>query len=97
MTQPSKNESTTQRASPNPRTERLSLAAYLAAGVGLAGIASTADAAIVNIDLTDTRGDGSATTDDNIAGVNGGGTLNSRTIITDWLRSGTGNLSLFYD
>jgi hypothetical protein len=72
MTQPSEQKTVPPRRSPNTRTERMSLAAYLAAGVGLAGIASTADAAIVNIDITDTRGDGNTTTDDNISGINGG-------------------------
>ena len=72
MTQPSKNETTVQQNSPDVREGRMSLAAYLAAGIGLAGIASTADAAIVNINITDTRGDGNATTDDDISGVNGG-------------------------
>jgi hypothetical protein len=85
VTQPSKNETTAQRGNPNPRTEHMSLAAYLAAGIGLAGIASTADAAIVNINITDTRGDGNATTDDNISGVNGGLTPGSYQAIVNWL------------
>ncbi len=89
MEQPSKNEITAQRGSgPNPRTERMSLAAYLAAGVGLAGIASTADAAIVNINITDTRGDGNTTTDDNISGVNGGVGIGSTKTILNWLGAG---------
>jgi hypothetical protein len=86
--QPSKNENTAQPGSPNPRTERMSLAAYLAAGVGLAGIASTADAAIVNINITDTRGDGNTTTDDNISGVNGGLTAGVQKNILNWLGAG---------
>ena len=75
----------------------MSLAAYLAAGVGLAGIASTADAAIVNIDLTDTRGDGNTTTDDNVAGLNAGLSVGGDRTIANWLGAGTGTLVLFND
>jgi hypothetical protein len=89
VTQPSKNEITAQRGgSPDARSGRMSLAAYLAAGVGLAGIASTADAAIVNIDITDTRGDGNTTTDDNISGVYGGVGFSSNEIMPNWLGAG---------
>ena len=94
MTQPSEQKIARQRGSPNTRTERMSLAAYLAAGIGLAGIASTADAAIVNIDITDTRGDGNTTTDDNISGVNGGLSRGGASVISDWLGAGTGTLVL---
>ena len=97
MTQPSKNETTVQQNSPDAREGRMSLAAYLAAGIGLAGIASTADAAIVNINITDTRGDGNATTDDDISGVNGGLNAGAQKNILNWLGAGvsTSSLSLF--
>jgi hypothetical protein len=95
VTQPSKNETTVQQNSPDARSDRMSLAAYLAAGVGLAGMTGAAEAAIVNIDLTDTRGDGTTTTDDNIAGVNAGLSLNGKKTITDWLGTGTGALYLY--
>jgi hypothetical protein len=85
VTQPSKNETTVQQNSPDVREGRMSLAAYLAAGIGLAGIASTADAAIVNINITDTRGDGNATTDDDISGVNGGLNAGAQKNILNWL------------
>jgi hypothetical protein len=75
----------------------MSLNAYLAAGVGLAGMAGAAEAAIVNIDLTDTRGDGIATTDDNVAGLNAGLSVGGTKAITDWLGAGTGTLVLFSD
>ena len=95
MTQPSKNETTVQQNSLNPRTERMSLAAYLAAGVGLAGITGAAEAAIVNINLTDTRGDGNYTTADNISGVNAGLNVGGVKSIYDWLGPNTGTLYLF--
>ena len=85
VTQPSKNETTVQQNSLDARSGRMSLAAYLAAGVGLAGIASTADAAIVNINITDTRGDGNTTTDDDISGVNGGLNAGTTRNILNWL------------
>jgi hypothetical protein len=94
VTQPSKNETTVHQNSPDARSGRMSLAAYLAAGVGLAGIASTADAAIVNINITDTRGDGNTTTDDDISGVNGNLTLGGDKLITNWLGVGSSNLKL---
>jgi hypothetical protein len=95
VTQPSKNETTVQQNSPDVREGRMSLAAYLAAGIGLAGITGAADAAIVNIDLTDTRGDGNTTTDDNISGLNAGLSANGSKTINDWLGSGTGVLELY--
>jgi hypothetical protein len=70
----------------------MSLAAYLAAGVGLAGVTGAAEAAIVNIDLTDTRGDGSTTTDDAINGPNGGVPQGSYSYFSNWLGAGSGTL-----
>jgi hypothetical protein len=85
VTQPSKNETTVQQNSPDTRSGRMSLAAYLAAGVGLAGMTGAAEAAIVNIDITDTRGDGNTTTDDDISGVNGGLNAGTQRNILNWL------------
>lgn len=63
------------------------LPAYLAAGVGVASLAPSAEAAIVVIDLTNVSGN-------NISGVNAGLNGSSRTI-NNWLGAGTGSLQLF--
>ena len=92
MEQPSKNETTVQQNSPDVREGRMSLAAYLAAGIGLAGMTGAAEAAIVNIDITDTRGDGSTTTVDAINGPNGGAPQGGYSSLSNWLAVGGGIL-----
>jgi len=54
---------------------RFTLAAYLAAGVGLAGIAPAADAAIVTIDITNP----------NVSGPNGGVASGGYSVINNWV------------
>lgn len=62
---------------------RFTLAAYLAAGVGLAGIAPAADAAIVTIDITNP----------NVSGPNGGVPNGGFSVINNWVPGAS--LSLF--
>jgi len=62
---------------------RFTLAAYLAAGVGLAGIAPAADAAIVTIDITNP----------NVSGPNGGVASGGYSVINNWVPGAS--LSLF--
>ena len=95
MTQPSKKDTTVQQNCPDAPSGRMSLAAYLAAGIGLAGVTGAAEAAIVNIDITDTRGDGTATTNDNISGLNAGLSVGGKKSIPGWLGTGTGKLELY--
>ncbi|MEN9735011.1 MAG: hypothetical protein RLZ45_3006, partial [Verrucomicrobiota bacterium] len=65
------------------------LPAYLAAGVGAAGLATSADAQIVPIDLTNLG------TGFNVTGVNGGVTAGSKITIDDWLGANTGRLEIY--
>jgi hypothetical protein len=62
---------------------RFTLAAYLAAGVGLAGLAPAADAAIVTIDITNP----------NVSGPNGGVGNGGFSVIGNWVPGAS--LSLF--
>jgi len=69
----------------SPRKLRLTL--LLA---GLAALSPAVHAAVVNINLTDTRGDGSFTTDDTLAGPYG----NNRAI-NNWLGANTGTIEIY--
>ena len=68
-----------------PRKLRLTL--LLA---GLAVLSPAVHAAVVNINITDTRGDGSTTTDDTLAGPYG----NNR-VIQNWLGANTGTIEVY--
>jgi hypothetical protein len=65
------------------------LPAYLAAGVGAAGLATSADAQIVPIDLTNLG------TGFNVTGINAGLSSGSKVTINDWLGANTGTLELY--
>jgi len=64
--------------------------AYLATAVGSCGLATSADGAIVNIDLTNVQGN-------NITGTNGGVAAGNFLTITTWLGTSTGTLAIYND
>jgi hypothetical protein len=64
------------------------LGTYLATAVGSCGLATLADGAIVNIDLTNVQGN-------NITGTNGGVAAGNFLTINDWLGAGTGTLEIY--
>lgn len=66
------------------------LGIYLATAVGSCGLSTSADAAIVNIDLTNVQGN-------NITGPNGGITAGSNLTISDWLGAGSGQIEIYND
>jgi hypothetical protein len=66
----------------------LRLGTYLATAVGSCGLSTSADAAIVNIDLTNVQGN-------NITGTNGGVAAGNFLTINDWLGAGTGTLEIY--
>ena len=57
---------------------------------GLAALSPAVHAAVVNINLTDTRGDGSTTTDDTLAGPYG-----QSKAIQNWLGANSGTINIF--
>ena len=66
------------------------LPAYLAAGAGVAGLATSTEAAIVNIDITKLGLSGNV----DVSGPNGG-VSSSPLSIYDWLGPNTGQLKLY--
>ncbi|MGA0901209.1 MAG: PEP-CTERM sorting domain-containing protein [Luteolibacter sp.] len=67
------------------------LGTYLATAVGSCGLSTSADAAIVNIDLTNVQGN-------NITGPNGGITAGSNLTISNWLGAfSTGQIEIYND
>jgi hypothetical protein len=70
------------------KTSPSRLGTYLATAIGSCGLATSADGAIVNIDLTNVQGK-------NITGINGGLAPGSSHFIADWLGAGTGKLDVY--
>ncbi len=70
------------------KTSPSRLGTYLATAVGSCGLATSADGAIVNIDLTNVQGN-------NITGPNGGVTAGSKLTIANWLGAGTGQIEIY--
>jgi len=70
------------------KTSPSRLGTYLATAVGSCGLATSADGAIVNIDLTNVQGN-------NITGTNGGVTAGSKLTIDNWLGAGTGKIEIY--
>ncbi len=61
---------------------------YLATGVGACCVASSAEASIVTIDLTNVQGN-------NIKGSNAGVAVGNKLTINDWLGTGSGRLEIY--
>ena len=70
------------------------LLAALTLGIAAAALVPSVEAGVVTINLTDTRNDGTTTTDDTIAGVNAGVTAAGEISISNWLGVGTGDLRI---
>ena len=70
------------------------LLAALTLGIAAAALVPSVEAGVVTINLTDTRNDGTTTTDDTIAGVNAGVTAGNFLILANWLGANTGTLNL---
>jgi hypothetical protein len=81
---------------PLPSRNRSSrrLLAALALGIASVAVVPSAAAAVVTINLNDTRNDGSTTTDDTISGPNAGLSYGAVAFINDWLGAGTGPIIL---
>jgi len=72
------------------KTSPSRLGTYLATAVGSCGLATSADGAIVNIDLTNV-----GEQDNDITGTNGGVAAGNRLIIANWAGAGTGTLLVY--
>jgi hypothetical protein len=70
------------------KTSPSRLGTYLATAVGSCGLATSADGAIVNIDLTNVQGN-------DITAPNGGVASGSKLTIDNWLGAGTGRLVIY--
>jgi hypothetical protein len=70
------------------------LLAALTLGIAAAALVPSVEAGVVTINLTDTRNDGTTTTDDTIAGVNAGVTAAGEISISNWLGVGSGDLRI---
>lgn len=70
------------------KTSPSRLGTYLATAVGSCGLATSADGAIVNIDLTNVQGN-------DITGTNGGIASGTKLEIVDWLGANTGRLVIY--
>ena len=66
------------------RSRRYRLNTYLATGLGACGLASSAEAAVVSINITSP----------NISGVNAGVASGAKTVITSWPIAGAGTLEI---
>jgi hypothetical protein len=71
------------------------LLAALTLGIAAAALVPSVEAGVVTINLTDTRNDGTTTTDDTIAGVNAGVTQGGAILISNWLGVGSGDLRIY--
>jgi hypothetical protein len=71
------------------------LLAALTLGIAAAAVVPTVEAGVVTINLTDTRINGTTTTDDTIAGVNAGVTQGGAILISNWLGVGSGDLRIY--
>ena len=67
------------------RSRRDRLKTYLATGLGACGVATSAEAGVVSIDITNP----------DISGVNAGLSAGSRATITSWPIAGAGNLDIY--
>jgi hypothetical protein len=67
------------------RSRRYRLNTYLATGLGACGLASSAEAAVVSINITSP----------NISGVNAGVASGAKTVITSWPIAGAGTLEIY--
>ena len=70
------------------KTSPSRLGTYLATAVGSCGLATSADGAIVNIDLTNVKGN-------DITGINGGVASGTTLSIDNWLGAYTGSLRIY--
>jgi hypothetical protein len=70
------------------------LLAALTLGIAAAAVVPSVEAGVVTINLTDTRNNGTTTTDDTIAGVNAGVTAGNFLSLANWLGANTGTLNL---
>jgi hypothetical protein len=70
------------------------LLAALTLGIAAAAVVPTVEAGVVTINLTNTRNDGTTTTDDTIGGPNAGLSTGGYLPLTNWLGLGVGDLGI---